>query len=234
RIGVCRSPRGTRRVGAKQSKVMRTIRWLRSGMIRVGVVSVTLFSAPSALSREAVPEEVQEVAAKEAAQEATPQEATGHEGPGAPEAGHQGTTQLHVLVFVGATPAADVSVTLEHGAVSVAHGAMVAARTNENGSAELVSATEGVREAASRVARVGLTVPRALVPEAPGTGALRLDLGQIRLVAGQTAELVATLRLDGTVESLLVEGAEASEAREARQEAPDEPSEVIGTLVGVV
>lgn len=203
-------------------------------MIRVGVVSVTLFSAPSALSREAVPEEVQEVAAKEAAQEATPQEATGHEGPGAPEAGHQGTTQLHVLVFVGATPAADVSVTLAHGAVTLAHGAVVTARTNENGSAELVSATEGARQAASRVARVGLTVPRALVPEAPGTGALRLDLGQIRLVAGQTAELVATLRLDGTVESLLVEGAEASEAREARQEAPDEPSEAIGTLVGVV
>ena len=72
------------------------------------------------------------------------------------------------------------------------------------------------------------------MPEAPGTGALRLDLGQIRLVAGQTAELVATLGLDGTVESLLVEGADASEAREAREEAPDEPSGATGTLVGVV
>ena len=203
---------------------MRRIGWLWSGVLGAGVVSVILLGARSGVAQEAT-EPAQETGA-EPDESVAVEPAAGGSGP-AP-ARRQEATKLHLLVFVGALPAAGVSVALlDTGA---------AARTNENGSAELAIATQEPQEerASRRAARVELTVPRELVPDAPGSGPFQLELGRIGLVEGQTAEIVATLRTDGTVESFLVEGAEANEAEEDHEEAPGEPSRALGRLTGVV
>ena len=108
---------------------------------------------------------------------------------------------MHLIVFVGSAPAAGVSAALAGGESAV---------TSDGGSVYLSAAGGGPRE-------LSLSVPRVLLPNASGEGALAVGLGPVDVVTGQTVAVIATLAPDGSVESIDIEG------RPARRPSSSQP-----------